>query len=107
MRAAKACPHPSCPNLQPCPEHERKPWAGSARDRGAQRISGSRRQARARYVLMRDETICALCGLPGAQEADHRIPLAHGGADDLTNLQAVHKDCHTKKTAREARGGNP
>lgn len=100
------CPAPGCPNFQPCSTHARKPWAGSARDRG-QRISGSRRQARARAIIARDDTICHVCGRPGANEADHIVPLADGGADHESNMAAIHSEpCHREKTAREARGGH-
>jgi 5-methylcytosine-specific restriction enzyme A len=107
MRAKKACSEPRCPHLAPCPDHARKPWAGSARDRGLQTISGSRRQQRSRYVIDRADTVCALCGLPGSTEVDHLTPLAWGGADDLTNLQSVHRDCHEKKSQLERQQAHP
>ena len=106
MRARKICSHAACPNLEPCADHPTGPWAGSARDKG-QRISGSRRQKRARYILNRDDTICHVCGNPGANEADHIVPLAHGGADDVSNLRAIHGgpgSCHERKTQSEAKG---
>lgn len=105
MRARKLCSDPTCTNVQPCaiPGHSRQPFAGSARDRG-QRISGGRRQARARYIIRRDDTICHVCGLPGADEADHIVPLAHGGADNADNMAAIHREpCHREKTDRERR----
>lgn len=107
-RAKKLCSHVGCTNVQPCPKpgHTAKPWSGSARDRG-QRISGGRRQARARYVIDRADTICHVCGYPGSDEADHIVPLAHGGADTDENMGAIHREpCHREKTAREAQAGN-
>jgi 5-methylcytosine-specific restriction enzyme A len=106
MRARKICSHNSCPNLQPCPTHPCKPWAGSAYHRNDRStLSGSRRQKRARFVISRDDTCCWLCGLPGATEADHVIPLSAGGADDASNMRAAHHDCHLKKSLDEAHGG--
>ena len=32
---------------------------------------------------------------------DHVTPLADGGADDLTNMQALCADCHASKTSEE------
>jgi len=65
--------------------------------------SGSREQKRSRYVLQRDELICGICGHFGADEVDHRIPLAEGGTDTDDNLQAVHAEpCHRLKSAAEA-----
>lgn len=103
-RAKKLCAKPGCTNTQPCPTpgHARKPWTGSARDHG-QRISGGRRQARARRIIDRDDTVCHVCGYPGADEADHIVALAHGGADTVENMAAIHREpCHREKTAREA-----
>lgn len=33
---------------------------------------------------------------------DHRIPLAIGGSDTITNIQALCGTCHSKKTERDA-----
>lgn len=47
-------------------------------------------------------TICWLCGLPGANSADHIIPRSRGGAVyDIKNLGPTHKSCN------EARGNTP
>jgi 5-methylcytosine-specific restriction protein A len=37
-----------------------------------------------------------------AHEVDHIIPVWAGGTDDDANLQAINRDCHAVKTAREA-----
>lgn len=34
--------------------------------------------------------ICWLCGHPGADAADHKIPLAQGGNDTVDNLAPAH-----------------
>jgi 5-methylcytosine-specific restriction endonuclease McrA len=42
-------------------------------------------------VIRRDHGICHLCGRPGADTADHVIPVSLGGAVyDLRNLRAAH-----------------
>lgn len=102
-RAAKICNH--CANVQPCPAHPKEPWAGSTR---AQRItlSGSAQQARRRRIIDRDRGICHVCGKPGANQADHKVPLAEGGADTDDNMGAIHSDpCHKAKSSEEARRG--
>jgi|SRR5208282_5423055 len=44
---------------------------------------------------------CWLCQLPFAQRsditADHYIPKAKGGSDDLSNLRPAHSHCNTKR----------
>lgn len=106
-RAGAVCNIPGCPNDavdgSRCPDHKPKAWATSNR---RQRIgkSGWKLQAEAKYVIARDGGICHVCGRPGADEADHLIPIAEGGSDDLTNKAAIHGDpCHKAKTADESR----
>lgn len=49
---------------------------------------------------------CADCRAQGrlrpAHEVDHVLPLWAGGTDDVANLQAINRDCHRAKSAREA-----
>jgi len=59
-------------------------------------------------VLKRDNGLCQCSKCQGgkirvtpATEVDHIIPKAKGGTDALDNLQAINKECHKKKTARE------
>ncbi len=44
-----------------------------------------------------------MCGKPGADQADHVIARAEGGADDESNMAPIHKrPCHQAKSAAEA-----
>ena len=57
---------------------------------------------RAYLEVMVRQARCPLCGerlgsLDGLHW-DHVIPIALGGADDPDNLQAVHRECHDRKT---------
>lgn len=104
-RARKICAHSgpegSCPNLQPCPDHPKVPWAGSTRRERT--ISGSRQQARARAVMHMHDGICHVCGRPGSDEVDHVIPLSEDGPDTIDNCRPIHSDpCHARKTQAEA-----
>lgn len=46
--------------------------------------------------------VCALCGLPGANSADHVIPISRGGAVyDLLNLQPAHARCNYARGNRD------
>ncbi len=52
------------------------------------------------------KTRCVICGghwEPG-MHLDHRIPRAAGGTDDPSNLQWVHRRCHSIKTAGQDGG---
>lgn len=103
-RAVKACRIPTCPNIRPCPEpgHEPKAWE-KRNPRSERRLSGSRQQKRSRYILEKYELICHICGGFGADEVDHVVPLAEGGADDESNLRPIHlQPCHREKTRAEA-----
>jgi 5-methylcytosine-specific restriction endonuclease McrA len=104
-KAAKACSHHDCPHLQPCPnpEHQRKPWQGSRR-REQSRLSGWAQQRMAKAILVKYRGICHWCGKGGADEVDHVVPLAEGGADDMANRRPIHADpCHKIKTEQEAK----
>lgn len=62
-------------------------------------------------VLKRDNYLCQecmrqgkltpLCVKPHDHAVDHRIPKAHGGTDDMDNLQSICQSCHSAKTARD------
>jgi hypothetical protein len=54
--------------------------------------------------LVEAATYCYLCGdgpRPGDPlVADHVIPRALGGSDDITNLAPAHRSCNGRKSAR-------
>lgn len=62
-----------------------------------------------RADLFRRKPLCEPCQEEGrvtlATIRDHRIPLAEGGADDVTNEQSICDDCHTLKTKAETARG--
>lgn len=93
-----------CARPVPCADHPQRPWAGSRR---ARRVgSGSRSQKHARFVMLRDGGICHWCGKPGADQVDHVVPVAEGGADTVGNKAPIHaRPCHLQKTQQEAQRG--
>lgn len=102
-RALKACSQLGCPNLTRgsyCDEHTPEPWQ---RSKPRSTLSGWKQQQRARRVIRRDGGICHVCGLPGADQADHVIPTSEGGEDTEANMRAIHSlPCHRDKTLAEA-----
>lgn len=63
-----------------------------------------------RERIARSKPNCHICGGPIAWDAphldpmsfviDHVIPLARGGADDISNVMAAHRECNSTKRAR-------
>lgn len=60
-------------------------------------------------ALKRDQYLCQVCKRQGyltpATEVDHIINKAHGGTDDIDNLQSICRACHQSKTQSESRRG--
>lgn len=98
MTLAKVCP--TCGAIA-CTEHKRTAWQDRPTNRPKR--SGWSQQRRARGILALHSRVCHICGLAGATEVDHVIPLSQGGADEPDNLRPIHTDCHRQKTAEEAR----
>ncbi len=65
----------------------------------------SLRKAEKTMILESQHYQCAGCKMDIStmpQHFDHRIPLALGGSNDLTNIQAMCPNCHAKKSQRDA-----
>jgi 5-methylcytosine-specific restriction protein A len=60
--------------------------------------------AQVRFIINRDRGLCYLCGLFG-DEADHVIPIAEGGANDVANGGCICTSCHDTKTREESLRG--
>lgn len=101
LRACVKCGLPSPESY--CPDCKPKAWATSTRKQRVT-ISGGAEQARRKRILKRDMGACHVCDQLGADQVDHVIPLAEGGADEEWNLASIHAEpCHREKTAAEAR----
>ena len=99
--ASRPCSTPRCPNLQPCSQHERKPFATAKRTGAA--LYKTARWKRERADFLTANPMCD-CGA-ASTVADHRIP--HRGAEalfwDQGNWQPLCRRCHNAKTGRETR----
>ena len=77
-----------------CSRCSEKPSKPSRR----RRISEKRRKA----VFARDDCKCVYCGSENwnVLEIDHKLPLALGGTDEISNLQVACQDCNSRKGQR-------
>lgn len=95
------------------PEHESPQDAAHFERRGMLRRVRPPRWAQ-RAVFFRDRGACTFChcdlsGLLSSQAVeayDHIVPLADGGANDVTNLQLLCQACNARKGAGSARAGD-
>ena len=107
---------PRCPALvsEPrerfCPTHRREHKRridrayDQRRPTSAQRGYGANSR-RLRAMVLAEEPLCRECLRQGritpATDVDHIVPLAAGGTNDRSNLQALCHSCHSKKTFRD------
>lgn len=110
VSAPKPCRHPGCGQLVRdgsgfCPDHQRaRPGSFADKSRGTrhQRGYGAAWDALRKVVMQRDAGLCQPCRgderVTLATMVDHIKPRAEGGTDDLDNLQAICRECHSRKT---------
>ena len=114
-KTRKPCRAPGCPNLclsgeSYCDDHKRERDRAYDNQRGstAQRGYGAKWQRLRVMILARDP----LCGDPfgihaehgeltPATEVDHIRSLRRGRRNTMDNLQALCRECHSRKTALE------
>ena len=60
-------------------------------------------ETKKKFVAASQNWHCGKCGrqLPAWFEVDHKVRLEHGGSNDVSNLVALCRECHGKKTAME------
>lgn len=76
----------------------------SSPDIARKRWTSKYRKARA-IVLERDAGICHICNEPGADTADHLVPLSKGGdANSPLNMRAAHRGCNSRRGDRPLTG---
>lgn len=105
--ALQICAYPGCGRLN-CERHKRKPW--QSRPDITKRITGRKLQA-LREQLFQEHPLCEEClrktppRYSASAQRDHIIPLAEGGTEDPSNIQALCNECHEKKSQAESLRG--
>lgn len=113
----KACRKPACGNTTTdrsgyCDKHkEESGWVkwhgGKTRTERGYGYAWDKLRLR---ILKRDKYICQCseCKKHGmireAHEVDHIIAKANGGLDNESNLQAINRECHKRKTVLDRMG---
>ncbi len=111
MRAARPCPAPGCPNLQPCAEHlSSHRLHEDNRPTAHQRGYGATWRKLRKMILAHHPLCVDPFGVHGMQvvpatDVDHIVPRADGGRDVESNLQALCHSCHSRKTAEQTNFG--
>lgn len=115
MQSAKPCRAAGCPalvydNSGFCDRHaDRRVGWRSDKERGNrhQRGLGSDYDRLRPHIVARDKGLCQPCLRGGVVRAfdqvDHIKPRSQGGENTPQNLECICTQCHTAKTAREAR----
>lgn len=101
QRPLTICAEPGCHRLVRkgrCPQHARRPWAQSL---SRQERGYDAAWDKARRRVLREESVCRLCGREDEPTVDHIIPKSQGGTDARHNLQRLCKRCQQEKAARE------
>lgn len=107
----RPCSYPGCPELtngRYCERHEKEMTREYNRNNRAYKyLYNTARWKKLRIKFLKENPLCAECGKIGivrpAEVVDHIIP--HKGNKELfwdeDNLQALCKECHDRKTAKE------
>ena len=86
------------------PEHIHRQYPpGFSSSRGSGSTKRSVSETKKKYVASNQDWKCGHCHhqLDHTFEIDHKIRLEYGGGNDVSNLVALCRNCHGKKTASE------
>ena len=106
----RMCSHPGCPELTEgryCEKHQKEESSKYNMARPSKHLYGSNRWKKLRKEFLLRHPLCESCKRRGVVKAaivvDHIMP--HKGNEELfwnqSNWQALCKQCHDKKTAKE------
>ena len=103
----KPCRWAGCPELTKdrfCPQHQKQDWKRQDSERVRVYDYQSSYWRRLRAQVLQQEPLCRLClnahprRLRPAEEVDHIVDVRDGGSDQRSNLQALCRRCHSRKT---------
>lgn len=87
-------------NIGLTPQMKRMMNSGGQQNGGVKRMNRSVSETKKKYVAAQQNWCCGHCHaqLDASFEVDHTIELQHGGTNELSNLVALCRNCHGKKT---------
>lgn len=94
------------PSIRVVPRAKRESRKWKQNPEGS-RLTGRKLQRRNKRILERDQYTCqnVQCGHVGIDlHVDHKVPIARGGTDEDSNLQALCIGCNQAKGLAESRG---
>ena len=82
------------------PQQKRMLNSGGGKNGSTRSVSGTKKK----YIAAAQEWKCNDCGeqLDAWYEVDHKVRLADGGSNHVSNLVALCRNCHGKKTTMES-----
>jgi RNA-directed DNA polymerase len=84
---------------------EKSPYDGNITYWSNRKIKQLGVKTRKSILLKGQKGMCAICKLPFTSESvlevDHIKPIMKGGADNLKNLQLLHRHCHDQKSLKD------
>ena len=88
---------------QQTPQFKRMMNSGSNAQPDNKATKRSVSETKKKFVASQQQWKCGNCHiqLPAWFEVDHKVKLEHGGSNHISNLVALCRDCHGKKTTME------
>lgn len=88
-RAASVARHAAHPEVHQAAHQRRRARAAQA--------EGTYSTQQRRALVARHDGRCGYCGVAGALQADHRIPLSRGGSHRIENIIPACRQCNCRK----------
>jgi len=101
-KASNIIPQTQNTDYQQTPQFKRMMNSGTTQS-NSKATKRSVSETKKKYIASQQHWKCGNCDiqLPAWFEVDHKVKLEHGGSNHISNLVALCRDCHGKKTTME------